>query len=177
MMAEPRSVPNVTVGAWKSGSKEKRDCPHFQLCYQNRFHILELSKKSVEKLEIYLCRLLAFLNGDWLSPWTWLGWTFSWFRDKKIDALSHTLTLIWQHQTLPTTQHALLFDIRNAVLTRAGLPWWVLTDKLWWISRLADFSAHLLEILTLSLPSVLSPAGKTCQQLQWGLWQLSSPSH
>lgn len=108
MMAEPRSVPSVTVGTWKSGSKEKRDRPYLLLCCQNRFHLLELSKKSVEKLEIYLCRLLAFLNGDWVCPGAWLGWTLSWFRFKKIDALSHTLTLSFGN-TRPCPQHSTLF--------------------------------------------------------------------
>lgn len=80
-------------------------------------------------------------------------------------SLPHAYIHFWQCRALPTMQHALLLDVRNAALTRAGLSRWVLTDELWWISRLADFSAHLLKILTLSVPSVLSPTGKICQQL------------
>lgn len=34
MMAEPGSVPSVPVGEWKSGSKQKKDCPNFQLSQQ-----------------------------------------------------------------------------------------------------------------------------------------------
>lgn len=95
MVTEPRFMPSVTVGAWKSGSKQKKDWPNFQLCCHKSFHLLELSRKSAEKLEIYLWRLFVLPNGDWICPWARLGSTLSWFRGKNIDALSHGLALIF----------------------------------------------------------------------------------
>lgn len=102
MMAECRSVASLTVGDMK-----KWDPPNFQLCCQNRFCPLELLKKSVEKLEVYLCRLLAFLTGDRICPWAQLDWTLAWFRDKKIDGLSHPFTFIFSNTRLCPEQSML----------------------------------------------------------------------
>lgn len=160
-MVEPRSVPSVTVGAWKSGSKQKEGWPNFQFRCHNSFHLLELSKESVENLEIQLWRLFILPNGDWV--WAWLGCTLSWFRGRNIDALSHMLALIFGN-TRPCPQHSTFFCLMWESWCSPGL---LCHGGCWQIiSCLAGFSAHLLEILT------LSPTGKMHQQLQQGLWQL-----
>lgn len=131
MVAEPWYVPNVTVGKWKSGSKQKKDWPNFQLYCHNSFHLLESSKKSVEKLEIQLWRLFLLPNGDWVCPWAWLASTLLWFRGKNIDALTHMLALIFSN-TRPYRQHSTFFCLSQGTRHLPGL---LCHGGCWQISR------------------------------------------
>lgn len=96
-------------GGRKSGSKEEGDWPNFQPCFQNRFHLLVLCNKSLKCSSV--ASLPSSVGNESALPW---------FRGKKKKknrcTLPHSYTHFWQQQALFKVQHALVLDVRNALL-------------------------------------------------------------